>query len=143
MGNSVQKEVCRYNQRGYCKHSAKCVNFHENETFKGEVCKDHMGTKRHPKVCKYFAQRGRCKFNEDCGFAHKESNVIKSLSKLENEMVKMKQDFKAFKSQKDETSGNVQHDSVEMLQNEVKIIRREMEAINNSLNVQYEMLEDM
>ena len=76
-----------------------------------------MCTKRHPKVCKYFAQQGMCKFNEDCAFAHKESNIIKSMSKLENDMMKMKEDFKALKSQKNETSENVQHDSVEMLQN--------------------------
>ena len=112
MGDTFQKEVCRYNQRGYCKHRAKCFKFHENETFKAEVCKDHMCTKRHPKVCKYFAQQGMCKFNEDCALAHKESNMIKVFSKLEIEMMKIKEDFKALKYQKNETSENVQHDSV-------------------------------
>ena len=58
-------------------------------------------------------------------------------------MMKMKEDSKALKLQKDESSENSQHGSVKMLQSEVKILRREIEAINNSLNVQYEMLEDM
>ena len=39
MRDTVQKEVCQYNQRGYCKHGAKCFKFHENETCKAEVCK--------------------------------------------------------------------------------------------------------
>ena len=83
MGDTFQKEVCRYNQRGYCKHDAKCFNFHENETCKAEICKDHICTKRHPKVGKFFTLQGKCKFNEDCAFAHKESNMVKALLKLE------------------------------------------------------------
>ena len=55
--------VCRYAKFGFCKHGEKCRNIHFQEICEKESCDNILNChKRHPAMCKYFTEYGRCKF---------------------------------------------------------------------------------
>ena len=46
---------------------------HEDELCQSiENCRDKKCTKRHPKTCKTFKDKGKCRFDRDCAYLHKE-----------------------------------------------------------------------
>ena len=140
-GGNLQDKVCKFNQKGFCKHGEKCFKKHENEKCPSKECTDKKCILRHPKLCKFYAQTGKCKFNEDCAFAHEDSEVVKRLVKLESEMENFKSNFMILETKKADANVNSKNSVLDILESEVALLKREMVAINNSLNEQYHMLE--
>ena len=132
-GAEVQQDICQYNQAGFCKHGDKCFKYHENELYKAGKCRERMCKMRHPKVCKYFTQTGKCKFNEHCEFAHKESEIATRQSKLELEMLEMNEEFNNILSQKVYSNENDTISIVDNIRKEIEYLKRENAAINNSM----------
>ena len=67
--------LCLYNKFGYCKFSERCRKHHVNENCQNRYCKINECRERHPKLCRYFQNYGRCKFSP-CAFRHETSNII-------------------------------------------------------------------
>ena len=70
----VSREVvCKYNQTGFCKFDENCQNRYFNENCENlNDCREYECTKRHPKMCKHFANHGKCRFKDVCAYKHKE-----------------------------------------------------------------------
>ena len=78
--------VCFHNKYGYCKFKEECRRRHvnticENKSYEVSTCNS-----RHPRLCKYYIQYGRCKFNP-CAFLHFERDDSIDNLKKENEVI--------------------------------------------------------
>ena len=62
--------ICQFHQHGHCKFAAKCDKIHTAVTCDSFPCEDSECSKRHPRLCKYYAMYGRCVFAERCSFLH-------------------------------------------------------------------------
>ena len=65
--------VCKYYNRGYCKHKSWCWNFHAEDVCKIYLqdgkCFEKNCLSRHPNQCRYF--KSGCKRANDCAYLHK------------------------------------------------------------------------
>ena len=61
--------ICLFNKFGYCKFGEKCRKYHINEICSEKTCDISSCNQRHPKVCNYFRNYGRCKFSP-CAYKH-------------------------------------------------------------------------
>ena len=85
------QNVCSHNKYGFCKHRDMCRNLHVKEICENSSCEISMCMLRHPKMCKYYRNFGRCKF-DPCAFKHIDNkNTIENLMK-ENENILSKID---------------------------------------------------
>ena len=86
-------EVCMFNKFGFCKWEANCKKIHLDEICLLEECESRKCNKRHPRHCKYFSERGFCKYGSSCRFDHKPPKYIRSivsrLEALEKENLKL------------------------------------------------------
>ena len=73
--------VCKWFKFGFCKHKEYCRNQHVDEICDDEYCEIFRCRKRHPKMCRYFWNHGRCKFNP-CAFLHKENGLTLEHQKI-------------------------------------------------------------
>ena len=63
---------------------------------------------RHPRVCRYFTNFGRCKFEDSCAYLHKREDKISELRKeQEKEIEKLKQEVEKLKNQVNELQNAV------------------------------------
>ena len=69
--------LCAYNKFGFCKHGKHCKKVHVDLLCEIENCEISTCEKRHPKICKFFAQYGRCKFLDYCRYKHEKPKTIK------------------------------------------------------------------
>ena len=77
--------ICKFYQTGFCKYKQNCTNRHEHELCTNiDECKEKGCNKRHPTICKKFRDKGKCRFDIDCAYHHKEE--YNSQNKL-NEML--------------------------------------------------------
>ena len=67
----MESEVCKFNKSGYCKFRDSCLKRHENAVCIEENCNGKC-IRRHPKLCRYFAQHNYCKFGNLCKYKHEE-----------------------------------------------------------------------
>ena len=86
---------CNFHQFGHCKFGHTCKLFHTPDTCTTFHCTDSNCTLRHPKMCKFYARRGWCKFGEECSFLHF-SAAEQFANKIEFE--NMKAEIKALKT---------------------------------------------
>ena len=90
--------VCSYYKFGHCKFGILCRKRHIETQCESVDCSLDMCEKRHPKLCKYFQNYGRCKFMP-CSYKHVEVSKIEE-SRIEDleEKVRVKDDeIKALK----------------------------------------------
>ena len=66
------KEVCRYNQSGYCKFKKHCFRKHIDTLCENDRCSNSDCKLRHPRNCRYYFRYKYCKFGQYCKFSHKE-----------------------------------------------------------------------
>ena len=63
-------QVCKHNQRGYCRNGNSCELKHNDNICKNKVCRSRSCTERHPKSCIYFEKNSFCRYKEKCAYAH-------------------------------------------------------------------------
>jgi hypothetical protein len=78
----VTLALCMHHQNGFCKFGERCRKRHINDTCSSQICKSAVCTKRHPKVCKYFATFSTCKFGEHCAYKHMASSKQDTIDEL-------------------------------------------------------------
>ena len=95
-------EVCMFNKFGFCKWEASCKKIHLDEICLLEECESRKCNKRHPRPCKFFSERGFCKYGSNCSFDHRPPKYIRSIvsrvDALEKENLKL---LKVIESQKE------------------------------------------
>ena len=62
--------VCQHLKYGFCKFLDKCKYKHVNENCNEKSCEINDCEKRHPMLCRYFKEFGRCKFGSFCYYRH-------------------------------------------------------------------------
>ena len=95
--------TCSFHQFGHCRFGDHCRKSHTKETCTNLPCTTIVScTKRHPRLCKYFALSGQCKFNQECSFLHmaspKEVEQKRELKKLSDEVESLRKQVVALKS---------------------------------------------
>ena len=76
--------VCNFNKFGHCRFKEKCRKEHVNDVCEKKDCEIHSCSKRHPKLCRYFREYGRCKFGTFCDYLHSSSTTTEVSLKLSN-----------------------------------------------------------
>ena len=73
-------EVCMFDKFGFCKwETTGCNKVHLKENCLLEECDIRKCQKRHPRPCKFFTERGNCKYGGGCKFDHRPPKQIRSL----------------------------------------------------------------
>ena len=75
--------VCKFYQTGFCKFQTHCKNVHNHDICPSNHCSNNACMLRHPRVCKYFLNFGRCKFGSSCAYLHKNQNTLHAQQILE------------------------------------------------------------
>ena len=72
---NVRQNVCKFNKFGYCRYKENCRKMHVDKLCDNPSCELSKCIQRHPKVCKWYRDHIRCKF-DPCKFTHivKEDN---------------------------------------------------------------------
>ena len=78
--------VCSFYKFGYCKHKEYCRKRHVKETCENLACDISTCDYRHPKVCKWYRDYHKCKF-DPCLFLHKANDTKIDMLKKENEAI--------------------------------------------------------
>ena len=83
---------CIYYKYGHCKFQNLCRNNHLQELCDIEHCDGRTCDKRHPKLCRYFQNYGKCKFSP-CSYHHGDSLENVKIQKLENVVHDLKREM--------------------------------------------------
>ena len=68
--------ACPYFKYGYCKHGVHCWKPHVETKCESIKCDGRNCEKRHPRVCRFYNDYGRCKFGESCSYNHVDRNDL-------------------------------------------------------------------
>lgn len=79
MGDQANhKDICKFNQTGFCKFGTQCDKKHNNTICeKGNTCCEKLCSERHPKLCRNFSNTGICRHKENCAYEHPQENKTK------------------------------------------------------------------
>ena len=79
--------VCKYNQKGFCKFGDKCYKRHVIEICRRSDCSDQTCEYRHPQMCRYFIFNRSCKFQESCAYLHQDTAERTELVNLREKLL--------------------------------------------------------
>ena len=114
--------LCLYNKFGFCKFKEKCRENHVQDICERSSCDVLTCSLRHPNVCKFYRDLGRCKF-DPCAFLHIENeNSLDSLKKQNDEILEKI-------SKLDDTIKELDNKIIEskLLQEKLKIVENKMD----------------
>ena len=84
--NSNKRKVCKYWNRGFCKHD-NCPFAHDIEDCQkhidGQHCNETICHKRHRKTCRYWNHKG-CERKGQCAYLHSETYESRKIYKITN-----------------------------------------------------------
>ena len=125
-------QICRKNKYGYCKYGDKCRFRHENEKCEKKECNIYDCEKRHPKICNYKRDFGRCKFTTYCKYDHEKPIDILENSEKINKLEKKIENLQKISSQKDVGEVDKKIETFEQkLQILIKVIEEKDSLIND------------
>ena len=112
----MEINICRRNKYGYCKYGDKCHFRHEKVICNDSNCNIFNCERRHPKVCGWYQQYGKCKFTS---FKHVSTDNIENLRKrVEENTTKLSEIEKALEAIKKEEG---------KIQNKIEVFEKELE----------------
>ena len=116
--------ICLFNKFGYCKFSERCRKHHINEICSNSTCNIFECRQRHPKLCRYFKNYGRCKFYP-CAFRH-----VSEISNDSNDGIKdIKDKIDLLENAVKEKNRQIEEMSCEITKLETKITEKEANNI--------------
>ena len=131
-------KICRRNKYGYCKYGDTCHFRHEKEICKDNKCNIFNCLKRHPKVCSWFQEYGRCKFMTYCKFKHPNINnfdeIVDKIEMNENKLDEINKMLKIIEKEEVEIK-----QKIEAYENEVE---KRLNMFEIKLNKVYEILDE-
>ena len=114
--------LCLFNKFGFCKYGERCRKHHVHAICERSSCDVLTCSLRHPNVCTFYRDLGRCKF-DPCAFLHIENeNSLDSLKKQINEILEKI-------SKLDDTIKELDNKIIEskLLQEKLKIVENKMD----------------
>ena len=135
------QSLCLFNKFGYCKFSERCRRHHDNEICKSKHCNISECRKRHPKLCKYFENYRRCKFNP-CAYRH-EQESSKIYDEVDEEKFKEINDkISVMENEINQKNGQIEElvSKISSLESEIHEIDTIKEKIND-IQVKLEVFE--
>ena len=133
--------VCRFNKFGFCKFKETCRNHHIKELCEDSSCDILSCDYRHPQVCKFYRDFGRCKYSEYCFYAHVDKEDISEISRSltnkindlenkvngkENDIIELSEKIK-FLEMKEAEQKNEIYDLIEKLNQKVESLLKNIE----------------
>ena len=95
--------VCKFNQSGFCKFQSHCRKQHFMEICTNTKCSMVTCIYRHPRMCRYFNNFGRCKFEDSCAYLHKRNdNLCEFRKEQEKEIEKLRKEVEELHKQVNE-----------------------------------------
>ena len=118
--------VCRHFKFGYCKYKNTCRLHHVQEVCDSKSCDVESCNKRHPKVCRYWREYGRCKFSEFCSYRHVTSSCgncheNEILEELRNKLVNIESKCSDYQTQLNIIESKLKELESGLLQKEEKV----------------------
>ena len=84
------ENVCQYYKFGHCKFQTNCPKKHIHELCQEKNCEIRKCSLRHPKLCRFYLQYGRCKF-DPCSFKHElPPRYLKAIEDVTEKILKEK-----------------------------------------------------
>ena len=127
----MNQQICRRNKFAYCKHSDKCRFRHNDEICVDKKCSIYNCEKRHPRICKFQREYGRCKFTTYCRYSHEKNSDIAQnsdkIQEIEKKIINIE-------------SKAVINNPVE--KNLVKEVQKKMDTFENEIKTLRKALED-
>ena len=110
MAMNTPETICKHNQSGYCKYQSHCKRMHVMDICQNTECDRTTCINRHPIMCKYFFNYGKCKFGSLCAYSHgcslNTENIDKKISDLKDaqvkEIAKLNKEISELKTQVDD-----------------------------------------
>ena len=97
---ATPESICKFNQSGFCKFQSHCRKQHIMEICSNTQCSMVTCIYRHPRVCRYFSNFGRCKFSDSCSYLHEIDDKISELrSEQGKEIEKLRQEVEELHKQ--------------------------------------------
>ena len=125
----MNQNVCRKNKFGYCSYVDTCHYRHINEICSDENCSVFNCEERHPRMCNYFKEFGRCKFTTYCKYDHtKEINIKTSNEKL----LKLEKEFEELRHMEEELKVG-KSDLEKQLNEEIVALEKKVDSLVNAL----------
>ena len=145
--------VCKFNKFGFCKFRESCRNQHIKEVCELSSCDITKCKFRHPHVCKYYRDFGRCKYSEFCLYAHIDKENISDISRtlnnkiedLEINIQKKDKDIEGFSHRIESLEMKMieqQHKSDKMFENLLKISEKERENLKIKIDTMERQFEE-
>ena len=75
---SLRQKPCGYFKYGYCRFGRNCLKPHITEECRDRKCSVRECERRHPRLCRYWRDYGRCKFEDNCAFRHEDETKRKT-----------------------------------------------------------------
>ena len=150
--------VCKFFKYGFCKHGNFCQKYHEKRICENQACDISMCFLRHPKICRFFKEYKRCKFNP-CAYKHEDiDNIVKTLKEenkaISEKMENLSKDIELLNEKERESKGIIEklrnfdsmmknkNEKIEILEGKLKDTnlkiseqKKEIDIINKKLRV--------
>ena len=94
---ATEEQVCKYHLSGFCKYKSTCKNLHVTDICLNKSCNSSkICLLRHPRMCKFYFNYGRCKFGSDCAYLHNHfmEDQSSDISLLQRDLVNVKNQIK-------------------------------------------------
>ena len=134
----MEEQVCSYFKFGFCKFKSKCRRIHLKETCSEPKDCENSKTcnKRHPRMCKMFAHKNACRFNQDCAYSHSMENKVSCKEKDNHKVQQQIEDI--------ERIIQFMVDKIENLEAEVQNIKKSEEIVtNDKVTIQTKQVEKL
>ena len=138
----MTKNVCRRFKLGHCKYGDKCKSTHNKLVCKDKNCNIFDCEKRHPKICKYMASYGRCKFTTYCDYSHEKQTDVKENSDKIREIENKLKNFEQIQENptNDDLAKRVES-KMEVLESNIHNLRKALEEKDAEMQYKIDCLE--
>ena len=84
-------QVCKYNQKEFCKYREQCTQKHINQIcYKHPSCDEQGCESHHPALCRIYERFVQCKFTK-CAYSHKRDEKDQKMEALQTEVIELKE----------------------------------------------------
>ena len=132
----MEIKMCRRNKYGYCRYGETCHFRHEEKICIENNCNVFDCEWRHPKICKWYQEYGRCKFSLYCKYRHTNiKNFEEIVNKIEYNDKKLAEINKRIENFEKEES-NI----IKKLETFEKLLEKRLEIFETKLNEIFKLL---
>ena len=133
--------ICSFNQFGYCKYKEECRKHHIDDICSDSSC-DFLTCKlRHPRLCNWYSEYGRCKFNP-CKFKHEEKDetmktIVRENQEVMSKLEEVEKSLIELRERENETTENI-----ERLEKCVKDTEKRLTDMENTAEKKLQSMEN-